>query len=137
MSLSDKSSKWSSIDNLYLVGLQKAAQRKRQWQQRQKFFISATFVLLVGFSVTSAWVNNSGFFHSNTAFTCADLQQNIKSYLDGKLDEPERLRFEEHLKTCERCQEVVSNLRVGTNPRLSTIASLPADSDESLFAVGY
>ncbi len=137
MALSDKSSKWSSVDNLYLVGLQKAAQRKRQWQHRQKFFISATFVLLVGFSVTSAWVNNSGFFQSNTAFTCADLQQNMKSYLDGKLDEPERLRFEEHLKTCERCQEVVNNLRVGTNPRLSTLASLPADSDESLLAVGY
>lgn len=124
-SSSDKSSKWSSVDNHYLVGLQKAAQRKRRWQKRQKFFITSTLVLLVGFSVTSAWVNNGGFLHSNTPFTCADLQQNMKSYLEGKLDEPARLRFEEHLKTCERCQEVVNNLRVGTNPRLGMIASLP------------
>ncbi len=137
MSSQDESSKWGAVDAHYLVGLKRVFERRQKRQQLQKTLSLVGLVLILGSSATATWLSSGGFSTSSTAFTCADLQQNMKSYLEGKLDEPARLRFEEHLKTCERCQEVVNNLRVGTNPRLGTIASLPVDSDESLLAVGY
>ena len=42
---------------------------------------------------------------------CQELVEVITDYLEGVLPEPDRIRFEEHLGICGKCQEYVDQFR--------------------------
>src|SRR6266851_4318507 len=46
------------------------------------------------------------------AMACQELVEVITDYLEGTLPELDRVRFEEHLRTCPACHEYVEQLRV-------------------------
>ena len=43
--------------------------------------------------------------------TCKELVEVITDYLEGALPERDRIRFEEHLTVCGKCQEYVEQFR--------------------------
>ena len=43
--------------------------------------------------------------------SCQELVELVTDYLEGALDEPTRLRFEQHLAGCEGCTEYVERMR--------------------------
>jgi len=64
---------------------------------------------------------------------CQELVEVITDYLEGTLPELDRVRFEEHLRTCPACHEYVEQMRALI--RLSgglTARSLDTDSVDAL-----
>jgi anti-sigma factor RsiW len=43
--------------------------------------------------------------------TCAKLVELVTDYLEGKLPDPERRRFDAHLATCDGCATYVEHMR--------------------------
>jgi anti-sigma factor RsiW len=68
--------------------------------------------------------------------TCREMVELVTGYLEGRLPEAERRRFEAHLALCEGCQAYVEQMRalvaeLGTLPRLELS---PAVEDDLLTA---
>jgi anti-sigma factor RsiW len=43
--------------------------------------------------------------------TCAELVELVTDYLEGRLSDRERRRFDEHLTTCDGCKAYVEQMR--------------------------
>jgi anti-sigma factor RsiW len=65
--------------------------------------------------------------------TCQELVELVTEYLEGTLSEPDRLRFEAHLGSCEGCQNHLRQMQqtIHTLGRL-TEESLAPEVKESL-----
>jgi anti-sigma factor RsiW len=48
---------------------------------------------------------------SENEMTCREMVELMSDYLDGALAEPERARFEAHLRGCEGCTNALDQLR--------------------------
>ncbi len=48
---------------------------------------------------------------SHTSMNCQELVQVVTDYLEGKLSEPDRLRFERHLSSCIGCTHYLEQMR--------------------------
>lgn len=57
--------------------------------------------------------------------SCQEMVELVTAYLDGALDPPARIRFENHLKGCDGCATYLEELRV-------TITTLGGHPDEHL-----
>jgi anti-sigma factor RsiW len=55
---------------------------------------------------------------------CRELVELVTDYLEGALQETERLRFEAHLDECDACALYVRQLRV----TIETVGRMPVDS---------
>ena len=51
-------------------------------------------------------------FWRRRALVCRDAVALMTDYLDGRLDERDRARLEEHLAACPHCSEYLAQLRV-------------------------
>jgi anti-sigma factor RsiW len=60
--------------------------------------------------------------------TCQELVELVTGYLEGRLPDAERDRFEAHLSDCEGCQAYVAQMRVLVDElgRLPEVAPSPA-----------
>ena len=65
--------------------------------------------------------------HATTEMTCQELVELITEYLDGTLPEPDRSRFDAHVRTCSGCEAYIEQMRM-------TIRLLGKLSEESISA---
>ena len=65
--------------------------------------------------------------------TCAELVELVTDYLEGRLSDVERRRFDEHVATCEHCVVYVEQMRatIATAGRLPD-PELPPGLEERL-----
>jgi anti-sigma factor RsiW len=64
--------------------------------------------------------------------TCQQMVELVTHYLEGRLPDADRERFEEHLAVCEGCQAYVEQMRalvaeLGTLPEVELSPDLEAD----------
>lgn len=60
--------------------------------------------------------------------TCPSAEQTIASYIDGNLEQTERISFERHMATCQVCRTIERELR-GTQSLLRALPSVEPKSD--------
>lgn len=68
--------------------------------------------------------------------SCDELVELVTDYLEGALEEPERLRLEEHLADCDGCTVYLEQIR--TTIRLTgmlTVDRIPPEGREELLRV--
>jgi anti-sigma factor RsiW len=65
--------------------------------------------------------------------TCAELVELVTDYLEGRLPDPERRRFDEHLTGCDGCTAYVEQMRttIAVAGRVPA-PDVPADLQERL-----
>jgi anti-sigma factor RsiW len=65
--------------------------------------------------------------------TCAELVELVTDYLEGRLPDPERRRFDEHLTGCDGCTAYVEQMRttIAVAGRVPA-PGLPAELQERL-----
>ena len=64
--------------------------------------------------------------------TCKELTELITNYLEGKLLQPDRLRFEQHISACDGCLAYIDQMRItvaslGNRPRMELPKSMESD----------
>jgi anti-sigma factor RsiW len=67
--------------------------------------------------------------------TCREMVEFLMDYLDGRLSEPERLRFEEHLGECPDCDAYLATYREAVRlgkEACAAGAAIPAEVPEDL-----
>jgi predicted anti-sigma-YlaC factor YlaD len=71
---------------------------------------------------------------ASTELTCRELVELVTDYLEDKLTQLERMRFEEHLATCTGCRNYLDQIRrtVDTLGRLTEDDLAPVARDELL-----
>lgn len=109
------SGNWVLSQGDYLAGLSRqlrASRRQRSFQRKTAGVLLLVFAVGIGTLVAS---RQSG-IDNTRALMCNDVQQNMHAYLDGTLEQPLKLRFEEHLQTCPRCREVMGKLQAKNTP---------------------
>jgi anti-sigma factor RsiW len=56
--------------------------------------------------------------------TCRELVELVTDYVEGRLDDPERERFEQHLATCPGCSVYLEQMRI----TIEALGHLPPES---------
>jgi anti-sigma factor RsiW len=56
--------------------------------------------------------------------TCKELVEVVTDYLEDRLPEPDRLRFEAHVAECRYCEEYVAQMR----QTIAALGELPAEA---------
>lgn len=110
----DESEYWVLSQGEYLAGLSKqlrATRRRRSFQQKTMCVLLMVFGVGLGMSIAGRLSR----IDDSQAFACSDVQQNMQAYVAGTLEQPFRARFEEHLKTCPRCREVLGKLQASND----------------------
>ena len=64
---------------------------------------------------------------TNQMLTCREMVELVSDYLEGRLDDPDRERFEEHVAECDACTLYIEQMRV-------TIAALGHIPTETISA---
>jgi anti-sigma factor RsiW len=64
--------------------------------------------------------------------TCKELTELITDYLEERLPDSDRLRFEEHLSICDACVNYIDQMRattkaLGARPRVEIPASMESE----------
>jgi anti-sigma factor RsiW len=61
---------------------------------------------------------------TNQTLTCREMVELVTDYLEGRLDDAQRARFEAHVAECDACTLYIEQMRM----TVSALGSIPAET---------
>jgi anti-sigma factor RsiW len=62
--------------------------------------------------------------HQHSPLTCQEMVELVTDYIEGRLDDPTRARFEEHVAECGACTLYIEQMR----QTIAVLGHIPAES---------
>ena len=62
--------------------------------------------------------------HQNRPLTCQEMVELVTDYIEGRMDDPTRARFEEHVAECDACTLYIEQMR----QTIAALGQIPAES---------